>query len=72
MTLAGTYRENVGRRVQEVGFRQHREIRTDQGNVYIDGMQNPPSVSNDDKAADCTIKMISATWPTWSAASSTA
>jgi putative sterol carrier protein len=30
---------------------------TDQGVVYIDGMQSPPSVSNDDKAADCTIKM---------------
>jgi len=27
------------------------------GNIYIDGMQSPPSVSNDDKAADCTIKM---------------
>jgi putative sterol carrier protein len=30
---------------------------TDEGNIYIDGMQSPPSVSNDDKAADCTIKM---------------
>ena len=30
---------------------------TDQRVVYIDGNQNPPSVSNDDKAADCTIKM---------------
>ena len=30
---------------------------TDQGVVHIDGMQSPPSVSNDDKAADCTIKM---------------
>jgi putative sterol carrier protein len=30
---------------------------TDQGVVYIDGNQSPPSVSNDDKAADCTIKM---------------
>jgi putative sterol carrier protein len=25
--------------------------------VYIDGNANPPSVSNDDKAADCTLKM---------------
>ena len=25
---------------------------TDEGNIYIDGMQSPPSVSNDDKAAD--------------------
>ena len=30
---------------------------TDQGVVHIDGMQSPPTVSNDDKAADCTIKM---------------
>jgi putative sterol carrier protein len=30
---------------------------TDQGVVYIDGMQSPPTVSNDDKGADCTIKM---------------
>lgn len=30
---------------------------TDQGVVHIDGNQNPPDVSNDDKAADCTIKM---------------
>lgn len=30
---------------------------TDQGVVHIDGNQSPPSVSNEDKAADCTIKM---------------
>ena len=30
---------------------------TDQGVVYIDGNQNPPSVTNDDKAADCTLRM---------------
>jgi putative sterol carrier protein len=30
---------------------------TDQGVVYIDGNQSPPAVTNDDKAADCTIKM---------------
>ena len=30
---------------------------TDQGVVYIDGNASPPSVSNDDKAADCTLKM---------------
>ena len=30
---------------------------TDQGVVYIDGNQNPPAVTNDDKDADCTIKM---------------
>ena len=30
---------------------------TDQGVVYIDGNANPPTVSNDDKDADCTLKM---------------
>ena len=30
---------------------------TDQGVVLIDGNQNPPVVSNDDNAADCTIKI---------------
>jgi putative sterol carrier protein len=30
---------------------------TDQGVVYIDGNATPPDVSNDDKAADCTLKM---------------
>ncbi len=30
---------------------------TDQGVIHIDGNQTPPVVSNDDNAADCTIKM---------------
>ena len=30
---------------------------TDQGVVHIDGNQPPPDVTNDDKPADCTIKM---------------
>ncbi len=30
---------------------------TDQGVVFIDGTATPPAVSNDDKSADCTIKM---------------
>ena len=30
---------------------------TDQGVVYIDGNATPPAVSNDDKAADCTLNM---------------
>ena len=30
---------------------------TDQGVVFIDGNASPPDVSNDDKAADCTLKM---------------
>jgi putative sterol carrier protein len=30
---------------------------TDQGVVYIDGNATPPAISNDDKDADCTLKM---------------
>lgn len=30
---------------------------TDQGVVHIDGNQTPPVVTNDDKAADCTLNM---------------
>src|SRR5471032_2994567 len=30
---------------------------TDQGVVYIDGNSTPAAVSNDDKDADCTLKM---------------
>lgn len=30
---------------------------TDAGNIYIDGKSTPVGVSNDDKPADCTIKM---------------
>ena len=30
---------------------------TDQGVVFIDGNANPPAISNDDKDADCTLKM---------------
>ena len=33
------------------------KVTTDQGVVHIDGNQSPPAVSNDDKAADCTITM---------------
>ena len=30
---------------------------TDQGVIFIDGNQTPPSINNDDKAADCTLRM---------------
>jgi putative sterol carrier protein len=33
------------------------KFRTDQGVIFIDGNQSPPSVSNDDKGADCTLRM---------------
>ena len=35
---------------------------TDQGVVFIDGNANPPTVSNDDKGADCTLKMALSDW----------
>jgi len=33
------------------------KICTDQGVIFIDGNRSPPSVSNDDEAADCTLRM---------------
>lgn len=33
------------------------KLDTDQGVVYIDGHQNPPAVSNEDKEADCTLQV---------------
>ena len=42
---------------KKTAFGNSVKFATDQGVVHIDGNQNPPSVSNDDKAADCTIKM---------------
>lgn len=30
---------------------------TDQGIVYVDGNQAPPAISNDDKDADCTLRL---------------
>ena len=30
---------------------------TDQGVIYIDGNANPPAVSNEDGAADCTANL---------------
>jgi len=30
---------------------------TEQGVVYLDGNQTPPAVTNDDKDADCTLRM---------------
>ncbi|HEX2890098.1 SCP2 sterol-binding domain-containing protein [Vineibacter terrae] len=39
------------------GFGNTVKFSTPDGAIYIDGNQNPPTVSNDDNAADCTIKM---------------
>ena len=42
---------------KKTAFGNSVKFSTDQGVVYIDGNQTPPTVSNDDKAADCTLKM---------------
>lgn len=33
------------------------KISTDKGVIFIDGHQTPPSISNDDEPADCTLRM---------------
>jgi putative sterol carrier protein len=42
---------------KKTAFGNSVKFSTDQGVVYIDGNQTPPTVTNDDKAADCTLKM---------------
>ncbi|MDO8974300.1 SCP2 sterol-binding domain-containing protein [Reyranella sp.] len=42
---------------KKTAFGNSVKFATDQGVVYIDGHQTPPAVTNDDTAADCTIKM---------------
>lgn len=42
---------------KKTAFGNSVKFATDQGVVHIDGNQTPPAVTNDDKAADCTIKM---------------
>ena len=42
---------------KKTAFGNSVKFATDQGVVHIDGNATPPVVSNDDKAADCTIKM---------------
>ncbi|SKA20975.1 Putative sterol carrier protein [Enhydrobacter aerosaccus] len=42
---------------QKSSFGSTVKFATDQGVIFVDGNANPPVVSNDDKDADCTIKM---------------
>jgi len=48
---------NEGRRVEENRLRQLGQIQHRSGRRLYRRNQNPPTVSNDDKAADCTLKM---------------
>ena len=42
---------------KKAAFGNSVKFATDQGVVHIDGNQNPPAVSNEDKSADFTINM---------------
>ena len=57
MTLAELTAKMKEGAAKKSSFGNTVKFATDQGCVYIDGTANPPTVSNDDKAADCTLKM---------------
>ena len=57
MTLADLTAKMKEGASKKTAFGNTVKFATDQGVVYIDGTQTPPIVSNDDKAADCTLKM---------------
>lgn len=57
MTLAELTEKMKEGAAKKSSFGNTVKFTTDQGCVYIDGNANPPVVSNDDKAADCTLKM---------------
>lgn len=52
--LTAKMKEGAGKKT---AFGNTVKFSTDQGVIFIDGKQTPPTVSNDDTAADCTIKM---------------
>ena len=57
MTLADLTAKMKEGASKKTAFGNTVKFATDQGVVYIDGTQTPPIVSNDDKAADCKLKM---------------
>ncbi len=57
MTLAELTEKMKAGAGSKQGFGNTVKFSTPDGAIYIDGNQNPPAVSNDDNAADCTIKM---------------
>jgi putative sterol carrier protein len=57
MTLAELTAKMKEHASKKSSFGNTVKFSTDQGVIYIDGNANPPAVSNDDKGADCTIKM---------------
>ncbi len=57
MTLQEITAKMKERASKKSAFGNTVKFSTDQGVVYIDGNSTPPAVSNDDKDADCTLKM---------------
>jgi len=57
MTLAEITAKMKEGAANKSSFGNSVKFATDQGVVYIDGNANPPVVSNDDKAADCTLRI---------------
>ena len=57
MTLAELTAKMKEGASKKTSFGNTVKFATDQGVVYIDGNANPPDVSYDDKAADCTLRM---------------
>ena len=57
MTLAELTTKMKEGAAKKASFGNTVKFATDQGFIYIDGTANPPAVTNDDKAADCTLKM---------------
>ncbi|WP_234736054.1 SCP2 sterol-binding domain-containing protein [Tellurirhabdus bombi] len=57
MTLQELTNEIRNRIGTDSGINATVKLDTDQGAVYIDGKQIPNVVSNEDKAADCEIKV---------------
>ena len=57
MTLQEITAKMKERAAKKPPFGNTVKFATDQGVVYVDGNATPPVVSNDDKGADCTVKM---------------
>ncbi|HKV00131.1 MAG TPA: SCP2 sterol-binding domain-containing protein [Vineibacter sp.] len=57
MTLAELTEKMKAGAGDKQGFGNTVKFATPDGAIYIDGNQSPPAISNDDNAADCTIKM---------------
>ncbi|TWT09944.1 SCP2 sterol-binding domain-containing protein [Reyranella sp. CPCC 100927] len=57
MTLAELTEKMQAGAGDKQGFGNTVKFTTPDGAIFIDGNQSPPVISNNDNAADCTIKM---------------